>query len=433
MEFQNFDEIKAEAKKYEAVKSEDLVQIFKDNHIYFPDFVNRFLLINTTKKYFFDPVYLSTYTDEFSYKLRSFQFFSIHLVRKTLEENNIIVDPKDYKNLFMRFFFKNQKKFKSSIAFDGALEKVLENPSDSNESFADCLKNFDSIFYTPKGYLDGLSLSIFKESIVETYNVPQLKDLGLKYGVDIPKRINKQQLLDLISARFMLTEEERNEISSKAIIDLIQYSKKKGFRVSSELKKSDMVEYLIYQLNKYNEDVEKDLYNYDILSDEEKTSDVIEQNKIEHTDQGIPTSSILVDAEEPVEETQPEEEQPEETQPEEKAPEEEQPVQEAPAEEPAEEEAAEEQTEETPAEEEPKEKETLEEVQETPQETPEEEDLIAPDLYYDQTVDEEIRDIIKKYYSKKLNRDSLFKWILIIVIVVLCIALAYFAIMYYSK
>ena len=55
--------------------------------------------------------------------------------------------------------------------------------------------------------------------------------------------------------------------------------------------------------------------------------------------------------------------------------------------------------------------------------------MIAPDLYYDQTVDEEIRDIIKKYYSKKLNRDSLFKWILITVIVVLCIALAYFAIM----
>ena len=431
MEYQNLDEIKVEAKKYENIKSEDLVQIFKDNHIYFPDFVNRFLLINATKKYFFDPMYLSTYTDEFSYKLRSFQFFSIHLVRRAIEENNIIVDPKDYKNLFMRFFFKNQKKFKSTIAFDGALSKVLEEATDSNETFAECLKNFDSIFYTPKGYLDGLSLSIFKESIVETYNVPQLKDLGLKYDVDIPKRINKQQLQELISARFMLAEDEKKEISSKAIIDLIQYSKKKGFRVSSELKKSDMVEYLIYQLNKYNEDVEKDLYNYDILSDEEKTDEPVEQNKIEHTDQGIPTSSILVDAVESAPEEEPKEEPQEEIQ--EEVQEEETPEEEPKEEETTEEPPQEETTTEEPVEEEPKEEEQKEEPQETPIEKPQEEELISSDLYYDQTVDEEIRDIIKKYYSKKLNRDSLFKWILIIVIVVLCISLAYFAIMYYSK
>ena len=438
MEFQNLEELRNEASKYENVKSKDLVQIFKDNHIYFPDFVNRFLLINVCKKYFFDSLYMANYTDEFSYKLRSYQFFSIHLIRKTIEENNIIVDAKEYKNLFMRFFLKNQQKFKSSIALDGALTKVNENVDEAEETFASCLANFDTLFYTPKGYLDGLSLSIIKESIIETYNVVYLKDLGLKYGVDIPKRINKQQLLDLISARFMLTEEERAEISNKAIIDLIQYSKRKGFKVSSELKKSDMVEYLIYKLDKYNEDIEKDLYNYDIILDDEKNIDVFEQAEIEHSDQGIPTSSEFVDASEPQIEEVPQEEPEEEVveaNPEEEVVEEEEPkeTEEAPLDTPTEE-TEEEPQEETPIEE--PEEETKEEeapTQETEEPKEENEDLIASDLYYDQTVDEEIRDIIKKYYSRKLNRDTLFKWILVIVIVVLCIALAYFAIMYYSK
>ncbi|MBP5343308.1 hypothetical protein J6Y73_05225 [bacterium] len=439
MEYQSLEELKIAAQKYDNIKSEDLVKLFREYHIYFPDFVNRFLLVNACKKYFFDPIYLAQYTDEFSYKLRSYQFFSIHLIRSTIKDNNIIVNPQDYKNLFIRFFLKNQKKFNSNINLDSLLEKSSNSDEENTETFEECLTNFDSIFYTPKGYLDGLSLSIIKEAIIETYNVVYLRDLGLKYGVDIPKRINKQQLQNLISARFMLSDEERQEISNKAIIDLIQYSKKKGFKVSSELKKSDMAEYLIYQLNKYNEEIEKDLYNYDIILDEEKNIETIQQAEIEHTDQGIPTSSELVDSsyEDIILNDEIKDDTSEEELPQEELPQEEELVQEEIIEETSISQEPQEELpqEETPVEDNiPQEEEKPSETKEEPQEeTKDEEDLIPSDLYYDQSTDEEIRDIIKKYYSKMLNRDSLFKWILIVIIVLLCITVAYFAIMYYTK
>ena len=264
MEYKSNDELMQEVTKYSDISSSSIVKIFKDNHVYFPDFVYRFLLLNCFKKHIFDESYMRLYSDEFKYKLRSYNFFSIHLLRKTIDEYNIKVKASEFKNIFFRFYFKNESKFKKTLILESNLNEIIEDVN-SEEDINTCLNTFDELFYTPKGYLDGIPLSILKESVIATYNLPYLKELGSKYGVDVPKRINKQQLLDLITARFQLTDDERAGIESKSITEIITYSKKKGFRVSSDLKKSDMVEYIIFKLNKYNEASEKDLYNYDIL------------------------------------------------------------------------------------------------------------------------------------------------------------------------
>ena len=437
MEFKTVEELKNEANKFSDINTDYLVQTFKDNHIYFPDFVYRFLLLNCFKKHIFDDAYMQLYSDEFKYKLRSYNFFSIHLLRKTVEEYNIDVKPYEFKNIFVRFFLKNEKKFKKSIILNKTLEEAPKD-EDSKETIKECLEKFDPLFYTPKGYLDGISLSIIKESIIATYSMPYLKDIGLKYGVDIPKRINKAQLIDLVSARLQLTPEERAEIENKSITEIITYSKKKGFKVSSDLKKSDMVEYIIFNLNKYNEDVEKDLYNYDVLTQEDELTVTVEQDNLEQTDQAIPTSANLVD---PDTEDLPNESAEEEAQEE---PQEVEPAQEA--------EVIEEVTQE---EENPSTKEVQEEPQEIteePQEEPaqeeepqkeddepkvikeniEEEDLSQPDIYYDQTVDEEIKDIIKKYYAKKLRKDTWLRIAMIAIFIVVAGLLLYFAFKYYN-
>ena len=386
---------------------------------------------------------MQLYSDEFKYKLRSYNFFSIHLLRKTVEEFNIDVKPQEFKNMFFRFYLKNEKRFKKSIILNTSLNELLDNVN-PNETIHDCLNAFDQLFYTPKGYLDGISLSILKESIIATYSLPYLKDLGLKYGVNIPKRINKSQLLDLVSTRFQLSEEEKQEIESKSITEIITFSKKKGFKVSSDLKKSDMVEYIIFTLNKYNEEVEKDLYNYDILVPSDNSDTDIEQDSLEQTDQAIPTSEVLieteVEAEEETKEIVQDEPLVEET------------IEKSVIEEVKEENQAQEEITETLAEnidseevseEEPVTEDTTDEnIEETPidasteEETADEaeevQDLSQPDIYYDQTVDEEIKDIIKKYYSKKLKKDTLLRIAMISIFALVVFFLVFFALKYYN-
>ncbi len=427
-------ELKENATKYQNVKSEELVQAFKDNHIYFPDFIHKFILLNVLRKYVFDEEKLSIYTDEFKYQLNSYNFFSIYLLEKMIIDYDYKVLSSEYKNLFMRFFLKNQKKFKSTIALEKTLENLEEKQLAKEEDFSTCLSSFHQIYYTPKGYLDGIPLSILKEAIVETYNIPSLKGLAAKYNVELPRRASKQQLIDLISERFILSQDEKSLIENMTITDLCKYSKQKGLKISSDLKKADMVEFIIYTLHKYHEDVEKDLYNYDILLEDEENNTQENESVIERSEDSLPTSSVFVDA--PLKETEfekaiePTEEEKEEVPVEEEIKDEE--AQEEQIEEPLVEEEV--PVEENTQEEEPIEEKDEEPIEDTPViETPKEElqeldkdEEKNPVDYYDDSVDQEIRSIIKKYYQKKQRKDALARWIVSIIVIAVVAVVAYF-------
>lgn len=407
MDNKNITNIELEAQKYENVSTQEIVNLFKDNHIYFPDYVHRFILIHSLKKSFFDKEKVKTYPDELLYRLRSYNYFSIYLLESLHESLELDVDIKAYKVMLISFFLKNKKKFKTTIAFDKAFEN-LKNKKVSHEKFSNMLVKLHELFYTPKGYLDGLSLSILKESVSETYTLNDLKELGAKYGVDVPRRINKSQLIEILAARFRLSNEEKVFLQSKSVLDLTKYAKEKGFKISADLKKADMVEFIIFSLNKYHEDQEKDLFNYDIISEEEPID--VEQVELATTEESIPVSEAFVE-EAPVKEAEVVEE-----------------VEETPEvveviEEPV--------VEETP--------EVVEEVEEEakPVEMEVEEKAPqsiadAPEVYYDETIDNEIRSIIKSYYDKKARKDKASRATIIIIFIVVLAALAYFALSYFG-
>lgn len=416
MEYKSIEELNLEAKKYENVSAATLVKVFTSNHIYMPDFVERFLLVNFLKKYVFEIDKMQTYSDEFVYRLRSYdQFFSIYLMIATAKEQNYACNTAEFKNLFMRFFLKNEKKFKTSIAFEKSLAQLSGKKDGKNESFDVVVDAFKELFYTPKGYLDGLPLSIIKESINETYTLGQIKEFGAIYGVNVPRRINKEQLISLLASRFRLTADEVSALEPKSVLELTQYAKEKGFRISTDLKKNDMVEYIVFSLGKYNEDVEKDLYNYDILAPEEEVDEQLEKSLVQESDQSIPTTNAYIDnKDEVVEEVEPQEEvKPVE---EAKPVEEVKPVEEAkPVEEVKPVEEA------KPVEE----KKPVEEAKPIePVETPQE--------YYDSSVDDEIRHIIKNYYSKKARKDRGMRWLIVILFILVLAGLAYFALRYFK-
>ena len=404
MEFKDLESLSKEASRYERVSTTDLVQVFKDNHVYIPDFAFRFILINFMRKYALNKESMASYSDELKYRLNSFDKYSIHLALYLEAKYNIRVRNSEFKNLFMRFFLKNESSFETTTAFNKQLGKLRDKKNASNaELFVNMIAIFQEIVYTPQGYVDGIPIQELKDHVVPTYTLNEVPDLGKKYGVEIPKRINKAKFIELLTAKYSLSEEEQEELSKKSILDITKYAKERGLKFSTDLKKEDMVEYLIFALNKYDEEPDKDLYNYDILdvfNEDEKLVFDEEEPVVEEE------APIEVVAEEPVEEAQPVEEEPV--------------VEEATEEAPQEEEAKVEE-EEVVEEEAPEEPVVVEELKDEEEPAPiepieEEED---EEEEYNKSVDEEIRSIIKEYYKKKTKADRRLRTLVVILIILI--------------
>ncbi len=409
MEFTDLESLAKEASRYERVSTSDLVQVFKDNHVYIPDFAFRFILINFMRKYALNKESMESYSDELKYRLNSFDKYSIHLALYLEEKYNIRVRNSEFKNLFMRFFLKNESSFETTTAFNKALSKIKDKKNASgSELFVNMISSFLEIVYTPQGYVDGISIQELKDHIVPTYTLNEVPELGKKYGVEIPKRINKAKLIELLVAKYNLSESEQEELSKKSILDITKFAKERGLKFSTDLKKEDMVEYLIFALKKYGEEPDKDLYNYDILDkfdeDEKLVFDEDEpvvEEEAKPVEEDEPVVEEAAHEPEPVVEEEIEEEEPLPT----VSPNDESPVEEVEVEELK-----------------------VEDIEEVDLDVVEEDE----DEEYNSSIDEEIRDIIRTYYKNK-SRDNGGLIALVIILITLVLGIcAFFLLKYFG-
>ena len=89
-----------------------------------------------------------------------------------------------------------------------------------------------------------------KEVLTNATTLTEVRELGKVYGVDIPRRINKKQLIDIVAIKLGFDDEKREEISKKSILEIERYAKRRKVNVSIELKKSDMIEYILIKMPK---------------------------------------------------------------------------------------------------------------------------------------------------------------------------------------
>ena len=106
------------------------------------------------------------------------------------------------------------------------------------------------MYFEPDGYFDGSLIEEAQEVLVNATTLSEIRDLGKKYNVDIPRRINKKQLVDIVSIKLDFDDEKRLEISKKSILEIERYAKRRKVNVSIELKKNDMIDYIMIKMPK---------------------------------------------------------------------------------------------------------------------------------------------------------------------------------------
>jgi hypothetical protein len=292
--FKTNEDYFAYSKTLTAIPFEDLATLLVNHKVKIPYYIHRFVLKETIySKVFQNKLYL-TYTDELKYRLRGYHEYSLYLLEKLIVDFNLDFDAAKYKEILFDLLFLNRDIYGLKDNFLSDLEKLKYkyNVDFEKISYDAFIKSFTGVFYEAKGYLDGVNLGIIKDVMIHSSTLGDLRGLGEKYGVKIPRRINKTQLVDILAARFRLTEDEVVLLNTKSVLELEIYAKEKGFTISIDLKKSDMIEYMVFSLGLYHLEQQKDTHNYQIPLAAEIDSVTFEAIQFETNDQDIPIENL---------------------------------------------------------------------------------------------------------------------------------------------
>ncbi|MDD3122557.1 MAG: hypothetical protein PHC62_03455 [Candidatus Izemoplasmatales bacterium] len=293
--FKTNDEYFAYSKTLSVVTTEDIIQLLTNFEIKMPYYAYRFILRETIYSKVFQTKLYDTYSDELKYRLRGYNDYSIYLLEKLISDFKIEFDTAKFKEIFFNFLFINKDIYNLKSNFFDDLEKLKYKYTVDFEKiqYQDFIKKFDKILYESSGYLDGVSLKILKDVLVHSCTLGDLKGLGEKYNVVVPRRINKGRLVEILVSRFRLSKDEADLLNEKSVLELEIYAKEKGFSISIDLKKSDMVEFIIYDLKMYHQEIVTDNHSYDIPLATDVDSVKVDTIEFITNDQDIPVTEVI--------------------------------------------------------------------------------------------------------------------------------------------
>ena len=222
-------------------------------------------------------------TDEMNYRLNWYGKFSEYQLENLLAYfNNPALTDLFKEELWLAIVSRHDDLKIDDITIFTLYQKSINFriESETNENLMDYNRTLDCIFFDEEGALDGLSYNDFRENLLQSSTLVELREIGTKYGIDVPRRIKKNELMEIIidelKAQGKFNAELEEKIRKMSVVGLQRLAKDNGIKASIELKKEDIIEYIIKYLNA-NEMPEK-----------EKIADVVEETTTEEVVEDTP-------------------------------------------------------------------------------------------------------------------------------------------------
>lgn len=110
-------------------------------------------------------------------------------------------------------------------------------------------RELKDIFYDSFGRIDGLPLQKLRPVLYKSSTLTEIRDLGSKYGVNVPRRLKKNELADIIVSELKendkYTEELDKKVHSMSVIVMQRFAIDNDIKASTELKKEEIIEYIL--------------------------------------------------------------------------------------------------------------------------------------------------------------------------------------------
>lgn len=200
-------------------------------------------------------------TDELLYRLRSYPYFTEFQLQQFF---SVVFDEElffSYKRYFGNLILQNYELLSMP---EEILLKALNYNQNNKETFEEFEKNIFNVSYDFNGFFDGEEIDSIKEHLVKGSTTNEIRDLGQKYGLNIPKRLKKEELqailLEELEKYGTLTKELEAKIKSSAAISLQRIAKTNGIKISIDLKKDELVYLLLREIERTNYQTKEFLY-----------------------------------------------------------------------------------------------------------------------------------------------------------------------------
>lgn len=184
--------------------------------------------------------------DELGYRLSWFKRYSEYQLENLLK----FYDDKNLNKLYLERLwvllvdYLLDKKV-SEDEFINFINKKTKNADDVHTYN----HNINPIFYDEPNEIDGLHPDIFRPVLYKSSTLVEIREIGRKYGVDVPRRLKKNELANIIVGelreRGEHTEELEVHVRGLSIIMMQRFAKDRDIKASTELNKEEIIEYIL--------------------------------------------------------------------------------------------------------------------------------------------------------------------------------------------
>ncbi|QMS85646.1 hypothetical protein [Candidatus Xianfuyuplasma coldseepsis] len=236
-------------KDFTVIPSHEIVKYLLNKEIYLPNYLHKALIRKNIAPAIADADSSNKFSDEMKFRLRWFDKFTIFQLERLALGYQLPINVTEYKKDFWDIIVRNRSELGiNNLEFVKLQNLTLKYAREPQESYDAMMEEFRQVYFEPDGYFDGTLIEDAKEVLSNATTLTEIRDLGKRYNVEIPRRINKKQLIDIVSLKLGFDEEKREEIAKKSILEIERYAKRRKVNVSIELKKDDMIEYILIKM-----------------------------------------------------------------------------------------------------------------------------------------------------------------------------------------
>ena len=234
---------------FTVIPSREIVKYLKNKEIYLPYYLHKALIRKNIAPAIATAESANKFSDEMRHRLKWFDKFTIFQLERLASGYQLSINVTEYKKDFWDIIVRNRTDLGiNNLEFVKLKNLTMKYAKEPQESFEAIRDNFEEVYFEPLGYFDGTEIEEAKEVLTTATTLTEVRDLGKIYNVDIPRRINKKQLIDIVAIKLNFDQEKIDEISKKSILEIERYAKRRKVNVSIELKKSDMIEYILIKM-----------------------------------------------------------------------------------------------------------------------------------------------------------------------------------------
>lgn len=236
---------------FTVIPANEIIKYLLNKEIYLPNYMHKALIRKNIAPAIAEGESSNKFSDEMRFRLKWFDKFTIFQLERLASGYQLPINVTEYKKDFWDIIIRNRTELGiNNLEFVKLQNLTLKYAREPQESYESMVEEFNKVYFEPDGYFDGCLIEEAQEVLSNATTLSEIRDLGKKYDVEIPRRINKKQLIDIVALKLDFDEEKRQEISKKSILEIERYAKRRKVNVSIELKKSDMIDYILIKMPK---------------------------------------------------------------------------------------------------------------------------------------------------------------------------------------